>query len=232
MKTWLMFVSVCVAGSLFGAEPALELRGVMVGIGPTKLSLRDKAADNTRWVEIGQNFVGYEVKAYDTDTETATLTKDGKELRLRINTAKAIDASPIPVASKATNETVRAIFNNLRQIASAADQYYLEHGTNSTTLNELVGPTKYIRQLQPVAGEDYSALKLSLAENKLTVTTPTGDAVTFDPEGGSSSIYTVQAGDTLARIAQKTGSSLTQLATLNGISDPTALKVGQPLRTK
>lgn len=49
----------------------------------------------------------------------------------------------------------KAVINNLRQLSAAADQYYLETGKTTATYDDLVGPTKYVRQLNPVAGEDY-----------------------------------------------------------------------------
>jgi LysM repeat protein len=45
--------------------------------------------------------------------------------------------------------------------------------------------------------------------------------------GGS---YTVKSGDTLAKISRKTGASVNTLTRLNGIKDPSRLKVGQKLK--
>lgn len=52
----------------------------------------------------------------------------------------------------------KAVLNNLRQLGSAADQYFLEQGVNSVLSNDLVGTssTCYIKQVQTVAGETYS----------------------------------------------------------------------------
>ena len=85
MKTLFTLVIFFVAAAAgFSAQPAIELQGVVVGAGPTKLSLINKADDTTRWVEVGQSFAGYKITAYDSATETATLTKEGApELRLR-----------------------------------------------------------------------------------------------------------------------------------------------------
>ena len=49
----------------------------------------------------------------------------------------------------------KAVLNNLRQLAAAADQFYLETGRTSALYSDLVGPAKYIRSLTSVAGEDY-----------------------------------------------------------------------------
>lgn len=48
--------------------------------------------------------------------------------------------------------------NNLRQLAAAADQHYLERGVTTARYEELVGPAKYIRRINPVGGEDYRTI--------------------------------------------------------------------------
>ncbi|WP_437178373.1 amidase activator ActS [Buttiauxella gaviniae] len=48
----------------------------------------------------------------------------------------------------------------------------------------------------------------------------------------SGSVYTVKRGDTLSRISRMTGSSVGELARLNGISAPYTLEIGQKLRVK
>lgn len=53
----------------------------------------------------------------------------------------------------------KAVLNNLRMLAAAADQFYLEKNVTSATYGDLVGPTKYIKVLTPVMGEDYRTLR-------------------------------------------------------------------------
>ncbi|NIY47936.1 amidase activator ActS [Cedecea colo] len=48
----------------------------------------------------------------------------------------------------------------------------------------------------------------------------------------SGSVYTVKRGDTLYRISRMTGSSVGALASLNGISAPYTLEIGQKIRVK
>jgi type IV pilus assembly protein PilA len=68
-------------------------------------------------------------------------------------------AMAIPAFQKVRQSSQeKAVTNNLRQLAAAADQYYLETGKTSATYADLVGPQKYIRQINPVAGEDYRSL--------------------------------------------------------------------------
>jgi type IV pilus assembly protein PilA len=74
---------------------------------------------------------------------------------LGVMTAMAIPA--FEKVREASQEKV--VFNNLQMLESAADRYYLEHGTDSAKLDDLVGQGKYITALKPVAGEDYGTVK-------------------------------------------------------------------------
>ncbi|WP_039055303.1 amidase activator ActS [Enterobacter sp. Bisph1] len=48
----------------------------------------------------------------------------------------------------------------------------------------------------------------------------------------SGSVYTVKRGDTLSRISRMTGTSVKDLASMNGISPPYTIEVGQRLKVK
>lgn len=68
-------------------------------------------------------------------------------------------AMAIPAFQKVrASSQEKTVLNNLRQLSAAADQYYLETGKVSATYEDLVGPDKYIRQLQAIGGEDYRTL--------------------------------------------------------------------------
>ncbi|MBI5771817.1 MAG: hypothetical protein HZA93_28860, partial [Verrucomicrobia bacterium] len=47
--------------------------------------------------------------------------------------------------------------NNARQLAAAADQYFLENGVSSVSQGNLVGATNYVKALNLVANETYPA---------------------------------------------------------------------------
>ena len=49
----------------------------------------------------------------------------------------------------------KAVLNNARQLASAAEQYYQEMGTDSVLVSDLVGPSKYVKVINLVANETY-----------------------------------------------------------------------------
>ena len=49
----------------------------------------------------------------------------------------------------------KAVLNNARQLSGGADQYFLEHGTSTVALTDLVGTLAYIKVLKTVAEESY-----------------------------------------------------------------------------
>ena len=49
----------------------------------------------------------------------------------------------------------KAVLNNARQMAAAADQYYLENGATYAASSSLIGPTSYVKALNTVASEAY-----------------------------------------------------------------------------
>ncbi|NBB79825.1 MAG: hypothetical protein GVY36_10320 [Verrucomicrobia bacterium] len=89
-------------------------------------------------------------------------------------------AMAIPAFEK-VRETSRekAVQNNLRQIATAAQQYFLENGVTKVHIDELIGEDGYIRQPTPVAGESYEGLILRSGE-PIRVTLGDGTVMTQD----------------------------------------------------
>jgi len=66
-------------------------------------------------------------------------------------------AMAVPAFQKVrTTSQTKTITNNLRQLASAADQYFLENGLTTVASADLVGTDKYIKTLSQVAGESYT----------------------------------------------------------------------------
>lgn len=75
-------------------------------------------------------------------------------------TVGMLAAMAIPAFQKVrVSSQEKAVTNNLRQLAAAADQYYLETGKNTASYDDLVGPSRYIKVINPVAGENYRALR-------------------------------------------------------------------------
>jgi type IV pilus assembly protein PilA len=79
-------------------------------------------------------------------------------------------AMAVPAFTKVRQSSQdKAIINNLRQIVSAADQYYLEKGVTTVTTTLLVGPTLYIKSIATVANESYPLTVVQGAEYGVTV---------------------------------------------------------------
>jgi len=65
-------------------------------------------------------------------------------------------AMAIPAFQKVrTSSQDKAVLNNARQLAAAADQYFLENGVSSVTQGSLVGAAAYVKALNLVANETY-----------------------------------------------------------------------------
>ncbi len=98
-------------------------------------------------------------------------------------TTGLLSAMAIPAFQKVrTSAQQKAVLNNLRQLGAAADQYFLETGKSVCGYRDLVGTgaNQFIRELRPVAGEDYTKLMLRKGQSQITVTLGNGTPVTFD----------------------------------------------------
>lgn len=51
----------------------------------------------------------------------------------------------------------KAVFGNVRQLSAAADQYFLENRVTTVSYTDLVGPTNYLRTVNPIVAETYPA---------------------------------------------------------------------------
>jgi hypothetical protein len=104
--------------------------------------------------------------------------------------AKKLPARGPAVAAKSPNigmplhEQQTMTLNNLRQIDAARKQFQLENGRAAGSILDLVGVRRYIKTVRTVGGEDYSALSMEPGQ-PLTVTSPDGVSVTYDPSGAT-----------------------------------------------
>ncbi|MGF1452495.1 MAG: hypothetical protein ACFB21_10535 [Opitutales bacterium] len=81
-------------------------------------------------------------------------------------------------AQAAVANTERTAHNNLRMIASAGQQYLLETGESRVSYRQLEG--EYFAPIEPVAGEDYTALVITENSDSLSVTLENGTEVTYE----------------------------------------------------
>lgn len=90
-----------------------------------------------------------------------------------------VAAMAIPAFQKVRETSQqKAVINNLRQLGSAADQYFLEEGKTSVRVEELVGPGKYIRTLNSVAGERYDGMVIESGQ-AISVTLGNGEVISL-----------------------------------------------------
>ena len=84
-------------------------------------------------------------------------------------------AMAIPAFQKvrATSQD-KAITNNLRQFASAAQQYMLESGSTSANHTQIVGTDIWINTIESVATETYTGITVNTSTTEITVDGPNG----------------------------------------------------------
>ena len=91
-------------------------------------------------------------------------------------------AMAIPAFNK-VRETAqnKTITNNLRQLASAAEQYFLEEGETAAASSDIIGTDKYVKAMPTaVAGEAYTGLfNIEAGFTELSVSKSDGTAVTY-----------------------------------------------------
>ena len=182
---------------LRAAETGITFAGVLTAEGKTRIALTDTETKITTWVEPGGEFKGYTVARYDQKDEAVFLKKGGQEIRLGMIAAKTLET---PVAAKDASPSIQAsataIQSNLRQLASAARQYQLERGVSTVNFADLVGPDKLIKDLKPVAGENYSTLSFGPNVTAISVTTTTGTTISLDlPPSSIATASTAPAGN-------------------------------------
>jgi RNA polymerase sigma factor (sigma-70 family) len=128
--------------------------------------------------------------------DAANIQLNSANAQLAATNAKLAAAKPAAAAPSRNlsigvtpRELKQTILNNLRQIDAARSQYKLENNADPENVEALVGDNGYIRRLQTVGGEDYSGLSMASGQI-LTVTTPDGTTVTYDPSGAATTQIT------------------------------------------
>jgi len=160
--------------------------------------------------------------------DAANLQLNANLAELTASNAKLVAvkaATPTPAKNLSIGLTPRelkqTILNNLRQIDAARTQYKLELGGDPASVDVLVGDRGYIRRLSTVAGEDYSGLSLGAGQT-LTVSTPDGTVVTYDPSGATTTPITDPPTDAerAQEMAQKVAPAVAQAVAAYRASNP------------
>lgn len=130
------------------------------------------------------------------------------------------------------NAALRSSADNAAQSYATVAQLNDAVADMNRTIKSAAGGTKsevmqqVSRQMEELARRTNAAID-SLAKGMAQrASVPTNFSNDFPKEGSS---YTVQKGDTLSSIAQKTGASLKDIVNANKITDPTKIQVGQTL---
>jgi type IV pilus assembly protein PilA len=92
-------------------------------------------------------------------------------------------AMAIPSFNKVrTQSRLKAVTNNLRQFASAAQEYMLDKGATQASYTDIVGTftDAYIRTITPVAGENYTSLVVQQTSTQISLSSTAIGTVTFN----------------------------------------------------
>ena len=88
----------------------------------------------------------------------------------------------IPAFNKVRQDArAKTILNNLRQVASAGQQYILDKGTTHATYNKLKNDQRF-PDIKPVAGEVYTALDVAQGGLKIVATAVGNQRVVYTYE--------------------------------------------------
>jgi hypothetical protein len=175
LRRWYLVFLLALGSWARAADIGVEFSAVLTTPRETRVSLSNKATGQTQWVAVGKAFAGYVVTAYEPKSDVVVLTRDGAQYRLPLKNAKVQSG-----AAELPPETKAAILNNLRQLAAAADQFYLENGKAQANYDDLVGATKYVKVVEAKDGENYRAIEFAQGK-PLTVTTASGVSVSYAP---------------------------------------------------
>jgi len=92
-------------------------------------------------------------------------------------------AMAIPAFSKVRQQSrLKAVTNNLRIVGSSAQQFMGEKGVTQAAYTDLVGTgtDNYVRNVSPVAGEDYSGITIAQTDTQVSISSVAFGTVTFN----------------------------------------------------
>jgi type IV pilus assembly protein PilA len=78
------------------------------------------------------------------------------ELMIVVTIISLLAAMALPAFNRIRQSAQdKAVLNNARQLSSAADQYFLESGNSTVAIDDIVGPSNYVKALNLIAHESY-----------------------------------------------------------------------------
>jgi hypothetical protein len=91
-------------------------------------------------------------------------------------------AQPVVDDQAQQRARLKAVTNNLRQLANAAQSYMMEKSVTSAGYYDLVGDSTddYLRSINPVEGEDYTGIYIQNGQSQVELTLPDGTTVTYN----------------------------------------------------
>jgi type IV pilus assembly protein PilA len=92
-------------------------------------------------------------------------------------------AMAIPAFAKVIQQSrLKAVTNNLRQIANSAQQYMLNNGTTQAAYTDIVGTTtdNLINAMNVIAGENYTGIVVVQSQTQVTLSASAFGTVTYN----------------------------------------------------
>ncbi|WP_414665132.1 hypothetical protein [Horticoccus sp. 23ND18S-11] len=158
---------------LVAAELPFQFSGYALGENGARFALKKSQDGKSYWLEVGQQFEGYTVLSFDKVSEVLTVRREGKDFRVRLPQPK-VSADKVKISA----EKEERILRNLRILAAAADQYYLEKKEVVASYETLVALKEYVKEdIVSVDGENYRAINFS--SEKMEVLTTGGHTVSY-----------------------------------------------------
>ncbi len=170
-------------------------------------------------------------------TETEKLRSEVDQLNVSNARLTAQLEAPPPAAPAPKDTTLgwmpryerqRLIMNSLHQLGAARDQFWFEKGQAPGSVHELVGLDAYVKTVRPVSGEDYSGISMAKGQ-PLSVTTPDGMTVTFDPSGATTT--PIEMPPEVARaeqLSQKLAPAMQKAAAVYRLANPEVKSMPNP----
>lgn len=161
----ILFARVALAAVVLVLVAALHgaprLLAVVVESNGVWLALRAETGIQ-RWVRVGGQFDDYRIERWSAADRTAILRR-GKN---------TIELHPVAEAAHRTPEMANGInpgdvWENISKLAASACQRMIAQETDTVSAEELVGPEESLREIEPVAGENYADIFFTVTSDGL-----------------------------------------------------------------